>query len=139
MSGPIEVVDAALYTLLAGDASLTALLGGESAVYNRVAPLGSPLPRVVFQWQGGGDEHLTPTRARNVVYTVKAIAGTLAEAAAVDARLDALLHHGELSAAGWATFWLAREADVAYAEVDAAGGVVWHTGGQYRIRISEEG
>jgi hypothetical protein len=129
-------MDAAIFGELSGGAGLIGELGG-TAIYNRIAPPEAGLPYVIFQWQGGGDENLTPSRMRNVVYVVKGVAGELSKAEAIDAECDALLHGQALSVAGWSNFWLARESDVAYVEVDESGRPVYHSGGLYRIRIGK--
>ena len=136
MSGPIGELDTALYNALAAGTALTGLLGG-TAIYNRVAPQDANLPFVVFQYQGGGDENISPRRKRNLVYTVKALSETLSEAESIDEQIDALLHDKTLIVAGWRSFWLAREQDVAFVEVDDTGRAIFHTGAQYRIRMTQ--
>ena len=133
MSGPIGALEAALFDKLS-DPSIAA--AGASGVYNRIAPQGAAPPYVIVQWQGGGDENSSPRRARNTLYSVQALAGTLDDAEAIDAALDALLHLGTLTVEGWSAFWMAREGDIAYQEIDPAGRVVFHSGGVYRIRMS---
>ncbi len=137
MAGPVGALDAAIYSKLTSGTALTALLSGTTAVYNRLAPMSVSMPLVVFQWQGGGDENLTPSRMRNVVYVIKGVAETLSAAEAIDEQVDALLHDKALTVTGWTNFWLARTQDVAYAEVDPAGEAIYHTGGLYRVRLGE--
>ena len=67
---------------------------------------------------------------------MQALAETLDDAEAIDAALDALLHLGSLTVAGWSNFWMAREGDIAYQEVDPTGRPIFHAGGVYRIRLS---
>ena len=133
MPGPIGALEEALFTRLS-DPALEA--SGATGVYNRIAPQGAAPPYVIFQWQGGGDENMTPKRARNTLYAVQALAGTLDDAEAIDAAVDGLLHLQPLTVPGWSHFWLAREGDIAYQEVDPAGRPIFHSGGVYRIRIS---
>ena len=133
MSGPVGALEEALFTKLS-DSSITA--AGASGVFNRIAPEGSALPCVIFQWQGGGDENSSPRRARNTLYSVQALAETLDDAEAIDAAVDALLHLQALAVPGWSNFWMAREGDIAYQEVDPAGRPIFHAGGIYRIRMS---
>ena len=135
MTGPIGLVETALYSTLAAGTALIADLGG-TAIYNRIAPQSVALPYLIFQWQGGGDENETPHRTRNVVYTVKGVASTLAKAEAIDEEADKLLHGATLTVTGYTNIWCRRIDDVAYVEVDAAGKPVYHTGGQYRIWIA---
>lgn len=133
MSGPIGVLETALYTKL----NVASVVGSGKAtgVYNRIAPQATALPYVIFQWQGGGDESDHGKRSRNVVYTVQALASTVIMADTLDAACDALLHAGALTVAGYGVFWLRREGDVAYQEVDGTGQPIYHNGGMYRIRI----
>ncbi len=133
MPGPVGALEEALYNTLS-DSSIAA--AGASGVYNRIAPQGAALPYVIYQWQGGGDENSSPRRARNTVYAVQALAETLDDAEAIDAAVDALLHNQSLTVPGWTNFWMAREGDISYQEVDPAGRPIFHAGGVYRIRLS---
>jgi hypothetical protein len=134
MTSPVVVLDTGIYSKLSGSSTLTTLLGG-AKIYNRLAPETADPPYVIFQWQGGGEENLTPSRMRNVVYTIKAVSRTLAQAGSIDAAIDGLLTGSTITVSGWTNFWLARGSDIAYAEVDAGGNELWHTGAMWRIRI----
>jgi hypothetical protein len=136
MTGPIQAIETGLYSLLAAGTALTTELGG-TFIYNKIAPPGTNLPVVIFQWQGGGDENMTPGRQRNPVYTVKGVATTQAEAVALDGHIDTLLHHATLTVAGYTNIWTAREEDVDYIETDTGGNAVYHIGGVYRIRLTQ--
>jgi hypothetical protein len=61
------MIDAALYALLSGDATLMALV---SKVYNTVAYEPGPnevsYPHLVFWWQGGPDEYTLTQRIRTI-------------------------------------------------------------------------
>ena len=133
MPGPVGALEEALFNKLS-DSSIEA--SGATGAYNRIAPQGSALPYIIFQWQGGGDENSSPRRARNTLYAVQALAVTLDDADAIDAAVDALLHHQPLTVPGWSAFWLAREGDIAYQEVDPTGRPIFHAGGLYRVRMS---
>lgn len=134
MAGPIGALELALFTKL-NVAAVTTTAGATGGVHNRIAPQGTALPYVIFQWQAGGDENDHPDRSRNVIYTVKALALTDVAAETIDAACDVLLHAGSLTVTGYNVFWLRREDDVAYQEVNAAGVPIYHSGGMYRIRI----
>ena len=136
MTAIFNSMGSALFSALAGGAALVTALGG-TAIYNTLAPQGASPPYVIFSHQAGGDDNTSPRRARSLVYLVKAVssAGVL-QAAEIDAEVDDLLHMGSLSVTGWGNYWTARETDVAYTE-DSGGVLIWHTGGQYRIRIAE--
>lgn len=133
-TGPNGVIAAALYTKLNVSGVTSLATGG---VWLLIAKQGAVLPYVVFQWQGGGDENDHPDRSRNTVWTVQALAATAAAADAIDAACDALLHNGSLSVSGYNTFWLRREGDVAYQEVDPTGRPIYHVGGMYRVRTEK--
>ena len=136
MTSPIELLEKGIYSLLSAGTALTTELGG-TAIYNKIAPSGTSLPCVIFQWQGGGDENLTPGRQRSPVYTIKAVASTQAKATAIDGHIDTLLQHGTITVTGYTNFWTAREGDVNYVETDAGGKPTYHIGGMYRIRITQ--
>lgn len=132
MSGPDQVVETAIYNKLSGGTALIAHLGG-TAIYAGIAPNNTPLPVVIFQWQGGGDENDSPRRTRNEVWTVKAISTSKSQAGTIDGDIDALLHMKTLSITGYTNFWTAREGSVNYVEVDAGGTAIFHRGAMYRI------
>jgi len=125
----------ALYSHLAAGTALINALGG-TAIYNTLAPQGVAPPYVVFSLSSGVDENSSPRRARSLVYTVKAISTSQADAEALDDLIDARLHDQTLTIADWGNYWTARESDFVYSEL--VGGVLyWHRGAQYRIKIAE--
>ncbi|MBN1122798.1 MAG: DUF3168 domain-containing protein [Anaerolineae bacterium] len=92
-------------------------------------------PYILIELVGGGDENASPTRQREVVYTVKAVADTADAAEQIDAQIDAQLHEGTLTISGWQTVSMVRENDLADTQDDGGGGTEFVIGGQYRIRI----
>ena len=128
----------AIYTKLAANGDLITALGG-TAIWEAIAPSSQSYPYVIFQWQGGGDENMTPSRMVNEVWTVKAICdvanGSKAKAEAVAKEIDEALVGQFLTVTGWTNFWLAREQSVKYAETDEAGEPIWHIGAMFRIRL----
>lgn len=131
---PISALETGLYNKLVGASGLITELGG-TAIYNQRAPQTSGSKYVVFQWQGGGDENESPTRMRNLLYTVQAIATTKANASAVDVQIDTALHNQTLTVSGYTNIWCARETDINFVEEDAGGVPYYHSGGIYRIII----
>lgn len=128
----------ALYTKLTDGTALVAKLAGTASVYDLVPPSGAAFPYVVFGHSGGGDENITPTRYKNVLYFVKAVSKTSAKnAGEIDTEIDTLLHDSTLSVTGWTNFGIARESDIDYSEFDREGRSIWHVGGVYRIRLCE--
>jgi hypothetical protein len=130
----ITALETGLYNKLKADATLTTALGG-TIIYNKIAPQGVSDPYVVFNWQGGGDLNESPTRMRNLVYQVQAIATTQGTAAALDGYIDSVLHSQSLTVSGWSNIWLAREGDINYTEQDTSGVTLYHVGGFYRLII----
>lgn len=135
MAGPDQVIEAALFNKLAAGTALIAHLGG-TAIYADIAPNNKALPVVVFRYQGGGDENMTPGGQRNLMYTVRAMSYSKAQAGTIDGDVYGLLHNATLSVSGYTNFWTAREESVNFAEVDAGGSVIYHRGAMYRIRVT---
>jgi hypothetical protein len=131
MAGPLGVIDTAIYNKL-NVSAITTLLGS-AKIYKSIAPQGTALPFVVFQWQGGGDENVTPRNSVNVVYTVKAVGSTLVSVDNIDAQIKIALHEQTLTVTGWTNYRTQREDAVDFVEVDEAGVVTYHRGAIYRI------
>jgi len=130
-----NALNSAIYGKLAGGTALTALLSG-TAIYYLQAPPEAVLDYVVWSYQGGGDENLTPNRTKNLMVFVRGYSSAgPAKAGSIDAQVDALLHLKSVSASGWTNFWLARETDVATVEYDAANVPTWMSGAMYRVRL----
>lgn len=125
----------ALYTALAADATLGALLGDDDGIYHRQAPSEAAFPYVIFQKQAGSrtwsfaGEPLKPE-----VWLVKAVTrGESADAAeAIDDRVEELLNDAALTVADHAHLYLRRESDVDYGERDGAE-QYQHVGATYRV------
>jgi len=132
-----NVLNAAIYSRLSADGSLTTLLGG-TAVYYQQAPDSQAYPFVVWDWQAGGDDNLTPSRMKNMVMHARAYttAGA-ANAGTIDARIDTLLHNYTFTVVGWANFQTQREEDIALVENPPDGQKVYSAGGFYRVRLGQ--
>lgn len=133
----MKLVETALYSLLTGDAALTALLSSATAVYNRRAPQSATLPYVVFFHSGGGPENIYPGSLESVSYMIKAVAETVSEAATIDDAIKAAVHAQEssLSVTGYSTLWLRRTNEVQMVEDGDEGDEIWHYGAYYKLRI----
>lgn len=127
-------LEAAIYTKLTGQASLITALGG-TLIYNQIAPQPAAAKYCVFQWQGGGDANESPTRMREVLYTVRGVATTKAAAGSIDAAIDDALHKQTLTVTGWTNILCMRETDINFVEQDAGGVNRFHAGAIYRIII----
>lgn len=131
-----NAVDTALYGRLASGTALIALLGG-TAIYNGQPPRDVVLPWVTFSLSAGVEDNMTPTRAQRLVYLVKGVAASVYAAGLIASQIDTLLHGaaGSLSVSGGTAFWAARESVVRYQEIDPAGHVIGHAGGEYAFRV----
>jgi hypothetical protein len=134
----------ALYGKLAGDSTLTSLLGTPASgysqsIYYQQAPQGAGFPFVILNKQAG-----TPTEAfgdpdalDTDIWLVKAVdKNTTADTAeAVQDRVKTLLNDATLSISGATLQYLRRQSDVEYSEVEDA--VTYrHAGSLYRLVIS---
>jgi hypothetical protein len=135
---PILAFETGLYSALTAGTALIAGLGG-TFIYNKVAPQGAAPPYVIFQQQGGGDINDTPIRSRNPLYAIFGVGATAEAAAAIDRNIDALLHDQSLTVSGWSNYSLAREIDVQFIDLDAAGNKIYRCGGMYRALIDYSG
>jgi len=133
----MNALNKGLFDTLKGGTALTNALGG-TAIYNVQAPDNAVLPYVVFSVAGGGDENITPSRSKNILYYVRAYSKTsAAHAGTIDGFVDTLLHGKSLSVTGWSNFWLARETDVENVDNEPSGEKVWMSGGYYRVRLDK--
>jgi hypothetical protein len=130
-----NVLNAAIYTTLSGGTALTNLLGG-TLVYYQQAPDGKAPPYLIYNFQGGGYEAITPRDMWNGIYFVRGFSPNAATAGSIDAQAHALLHKKALSVAGWTNFWLVREQDMALVENLPNGKKLYMAGGMYRVRLS---
>lgn len=134
----MNALDAAIHTRLASSTALVGHWGGTS-IYSLKAPNNGPKRFTEFGIQGGGDENFTATRMKNQVVRVMHISNlTKGDAGTADVYADAAMLSGPLTISGWGTnFWLAREQDIEYIEVDDAKETFYHVGGLYRLRYNE--
>lgn len=138
----------ALYGKLAGDSTLTNMLGTpptgfSKSIYYEEAPEKAAFPYVVFLRSSG-----TPmygfgagTAIDSEVWTIKgvdkqpAVSATADIADGIASRLDALLTNASLSVSGANNPYLKRESDVDYPE-PADGVVYFHSGGTFRLVLT---
>lgn len=134
MTNVIAPLEAAIYSKLTGQASLITALGG-TLIYNQMSPQPAGAKYCVYQWQGGGDSNESPTRMREVLYTVRGVATTRAVAGSIDAAIDDALHNQSLTVTGWTNILCMRGQDINFVEPDSGGVNRYHAGGIYRIII----
>lgn len=131
-----NALNTAIYGKLSAGTALTGLLGG-TAIYYQQAPDKAAVPYVVWSYQSGGYENLTPREMWSGLAWVRVYAATPALAGSVDIQIHALLHEKALTVTGWTNFWLVREADFENVETLPNDVKVHMAGGMYRIRLSE--
>jgi len=136
----MKAVETSIYSVLSGDISLCALVGGTISprIYNTVAPPGASLPLVVIHKQGGGHTYDTPRENIEIIYVIKAIGGGLIECEDIDDRCRALLDKQDLSVgSGYADYATFRMGHLNFAEEVSGGSVIFHIGAYYKIMVSE--
>jgi len=119
---------------LSGGTALVTALGG-TAIYYGQAPDQAALPYVIWSYQYGAPENITPHEMSVQLAYVRAYAAGAAQAGTIDGLICGLLHKEELSVVGWNNFWLARETEIALPQTDSAGVTTWTAGAFYRVRL----
>ena len=136
-----NLLNAALYSKLSTDSTLTGYLGG-TKIYYMQAPDETVAPFVVFSYQSDVDENITPVRSKDQIINVRGITdestGGPALAGTIDARIDTLLTGGTLAITGWSNYWMRRESGIQLIDNDRAGRKHFTAGGMYRVRISKQ-
>lgn len=130
----------AIYGKLAGDTTLTAMLGPASVgqnIYYQQAPAGAAFPYVIFSKQSGTPTYSFQTGQSaydSEVWLVKGVdQGSSADTVdAIASRVDTLLTDGALSISGRTQMYLRRESDVDYSEEDK-GQLFRHAGALFRL------
>lgn len=137
------VVRRAIYGKLAGDVTLTAMLGTPAPGYSKPiyyerAPQGSDFAYVIFTKQSGTPSYALSARTYdNEMWLIKAVDRSDSADAAdnISSRLDALLTDGTISISGRSELYLRRESDVDYSEV-IDGQTYRHAGSLFRLIYS---
>jgi hypothetical protein len=131
----------AIYGKLAGDTTLTNLLGTPPAgysknIFHQQAPAAAPFPFVILSKSSGVPTEAmgAPSALETEVWVVKAIdkATSADTAESIADRIKTLLNDAALSVSGSTLLYLRRQSDVEYSEVDE--GVTYaHAGSLYRL------
>lgn len=133
-----NALEAAIFGTLTGGTALTSLLaGGSASVYNGQPPREGTLPWVQFSLASGIEENATPADTQRYVYLVKGVASSLNTAGLIANQIHTLLHGTNPTVSGSTCFWAVRETVVRYQEVDPAGHVIGHAGGEYAFRLAK--
>lgn len=137
MSAYIADVNAALIATLAGDAALTAILGG-AHVYLNLAPQGLT-KFVLLRLDNHRDERMFGGTAFEVAtYLVKAViqATDLSAVIAAAARVNALLDGQSLTLTNYGLMAMRRVEHIEFGEVDDVNRAWQHGGGVYEVWVS---
>ena len=131
-------VNQAIYQKLQAGTALTALLAGTTSIYHLQPPDNTAMPYVIFNLQGGGDENMTPSRMKNLVYFIRGYSSTsAASAGSIDTQVDTLFHGGTIGVMGWNPFWLNREIEFEQIENLPSGEKAYMAGAFYRLRMDK--
>jgi hypothetical protein len=131
-------IDSALIAKLAGDATLTGLL--PNGVFMDEAPPNSTRYVLVSLLSEEDAFSFQARSHEDALYLVKAVGLSTANPniKAATARIDALLDHQPLTAAGYSPMAMYREARIRFIEVDDVDATIrwFHRGGHYRVVMS---
>jgi hypothetical protein len=128
-------LESAIYSILKGGTALTTLLGG-TAIYLGQPPRDVALPWVTVQMVAGIEDNRTRVRTTNYTYLIKGVAPSLLAAGSIASAIDDLVHDQRgYALAGGTAFWSTRQLVVRYQEIDPAGHVIGHSGGEYSFRV----
>lgn len=125
----------ALRTRLTAATALTALLSGTAAVYHGIALTGATLPYVVYTIATDTELNVTPSREREFLVDVKAIAANADTAGNIEIQIHTAMST-DVSVTGWGVVNQKRERGISLREEDS-GKVYFHEGGTYRIRLEQ--
>lgn len=123
----------AIHSTLAGNGSLTALLGG-TFIYMGQAPDGQALPYVVFSSQSSFEENITPREMNETIIFARAYSDYYPTAGSIDAALKTALG-GTIEVDGYTNFWLSREQGFSIPERGGDGKIIWQAGAFYKVRL----
>lgn len=131
----------ALYSRLTSGTALTSLVGGTASprIYHNQAPDGATLPYVVFNWQGGGYQHSTPSIDADGVLTIQAYSRiNQVQAGSISAAVFSLLDRLPLTITGWGNPALFAETPHLQADyTDPSGLTTYSCGDTYRVYLDK--
>ena len=132
-------VNKAIFNKLQAGTALNALIGGTTDIYHLQPPDNTPMPYVIFNLQGGGNENVTPSPLRNLVYFVRGYSTTSAAAAgSIRTEINNLLDKQALTlTGGWVNFWMQAESEIEMVENMPDGEKAYMSGDLYRIRLDK--
>lgn len=130
-------IAAAIVTMLAPVVSAN---NGSGPFHQVVPQTTAAFPRIIFDIESDRDENDTPTRAKDILFSVKVISATgFKQANNILDACDALLHDGTFALTGWHPYWLMRESSTPRrADPREGGGYFYQTGATYRLKVEKE-
>ena len=132
-------VNKAIYNKLQAGTALSALIAGSANVYHLQPPDDTSMPYVIFNLQGGGNENVTPSPLRNLVYFVRGYSTASAAAAgSIRTEINNLLDKQTLTLTdGWVNFWMQAESEIEGIDNMPNGQKAYMAGDLYRIRLDK--
>lgn len=122
----------ALYSKLTNTAG-TALWS--TRVYDTQGPLGGSIPYVIFQYSGGGDRNMSPSRILDCEYRIECIGASQADARSGADYIEAALRDQSLSVSGFNEI-ACTQTDLFNRIDNVDGKQFYRKGAFYRIRQS---
>jgi hypothetical protein len=133
----IDAVNEAIYNKLNGTSAVTTLLSSATAVYFHQAPTTAIMPYIVYILAGGGSDNDTPVDSGDLAYYIKGVAETASTAGAIAVAIYNALHEASMSIdSPWSVYRCQHNEPLMFPE-NAERKQFWHSGGSYRIRISQ--
>lgn len=136
MTSSYSIIAPAIYSTLTGGTALISALGG-TFIYSDGAPEAQALPYVVYSYQAGGPDNLTPSDSRSCLVYIRAYAASRQAAENIAGLIFDRLNKSTLTLTGYTNYWTACESEIALVEHDPAGVPTYVAGGMYRIKFDE--
>lgn len=136
MSGDLTRIDEWIYTTLAEDVQLTALVGNH--IYGDLAPQAPTAPLVLFSFLGGADKFVTLSqRSTNAIYLIRGVAqnSSYSVVETIADRIDVLMRVPNQGSLIRDTLITSVVREQPHQRKDMENGVTYvYLGGFYRIR-----
>lgn len=133
----VNALNTALFSRLAGGTALVNTLGG-TFIYYQQAPDNADRPYVVWSYQAGQQENVTPSKMFNELVYIRGYSDNQAQAGTIDAQINTLMDGYAFSATGHTNFWTARESEFSMFDVLPDSTKVYMAGAMYRVRLSKD-
>lgn len=134
----IADIYAGIGSALKADSTIISELGG-TRIYAEMAAENAPMPYIVMQFMGGGDENVYAQQAADVVISVQCV-GTVSPAVIrVASRIRTVLHenHGSVNlGTAWSAYRVQHRSAVSFTEL-VERVKYYYSGGTYRVRATK--